>query len=68
MNLSKAQIEVNLPLQYDTWYQDWSSADDKDIKAQSGKTFAFEYLINGVKEAYETRNKNYLNFSIQLNK
>ena len=68
MNLSEAKIQVTLPLQYDTWYLDWSCPDDKDIANAENKTFAFEHLIKGVKEAYETKNKNYIDFSLTLNK
>jgi len=68
MPLSTATINVSLPLKYDTWYLNWSTMDDKNILEQQGKTFAFEYLIDGVKEAYETKNKSYINFSFTLTK
>lgn len=68
MALSEAKINVSLPLHYDTWYIDWSCMDDKTLASIEGKTFALEHLINGVKEAYETKNKNYIDFSISLKK
>jgi hypothetical protein len=68
MPLSTAGIHLNLPLKYDTWYLDWSTMNDKTLKMQEGKTFALEYLIDGVKEAYENKNKNYLDFSLTLTK
>jgi hypothetical protein len=68
MTLTEAKINITLPLQYDTWYRDWSCEDDKDLSKVEGKTFALEHLIVGVKEAYETKNKNYINFSITLTK
>jgi len=68
MPLQEATIKVSLPLQYDTWYLDWSTSDDGDITATGNKTFALEHLINGVKEAYETKNKNYIDFLITLKK
>lgn len=68
MPLSEAKVHVSLPLQYDTWYLDWSCMDDRDIAAAEGKTFALEYLVQGMKEAYETKNKNYIDFLITLNK
>lgn len=68
MALSEAKINVTLPLHYDTWYLDWSCIDDKDLSKVEGKTFALEHLITGVKDAYETKNKNYINFSLTLNK
>lgn len=68
MNLKEADFNVTLPLQYDTWYLDWTCVDDKDVSNIENKTFALEHLINGVKEAYETKNKNYIDFTIKLNK
>src|SRR5690606_29248812 len=66
MPLKEASIKFSLPLQYDTWYLKWSTPDDKNIAAAGEKTFALEHLINGVKEAYETKNKHYINSSISL--
>jgi len=68
MALSDAKIIVTLPLHYDTWYLDWSCIDDKDLNKVEGKSFALENLITGVKDAYETKNKNYINFSLTLKK
>jgi hypothetical protein len=68
MPLTTASIHFTLPLKYDNWYSGWSTNDDKDILSQQGKTFALNFLIDGVKEAYETKNKNYIDFSINLNK
>lgn len=68
MRLNDATINLALPLQYDTWYLDWSVNDDKSITSLGKKTFAFEHLVNGVKEAYETRNKSYIDISIALKK
>ena len=67
MALKKAGITVKLPLRYDTWYTAWSCMDDRSLAGScAGKTFALEYLITGVKEAYETKNGNYLDFTINL--
>ncbi len=68
MMVPVASINVTLPLKYDNWYNAWSCMDDKDITAEAGKTFAFEYLIQGVIEAYETKNKDYINLNFNLNK
>jgi len=68
MNLANGNIKLVLPLKYDSWYQGWSTMDDRDAKATINKTFAFEHLIHGVMEAYETKNKNLIDFSIILNK
>lgn len=67
MTLPNASIHVSLPLEYDTWYLDWSTPDDKNPKDRAGKTFALDNLIRGVQEAYFTSNSNYLDFSIALN-
>ncbi len=66
MNLPNASVHVTMPQQYDTWYKNWSAMDDKNADAIQNKTFAFDYLITGVKEAYENKNKNYIDFSIRL--
>jgi len=68
MSLSQSEIHFNLPLKYDTWYKDWSTMNDKGNQFEPGKTFALEHLINGVKEAYETPNSNYIDFSLLLTK
>jgi len=67
--LKNASIAARLPLRYDTWYQDWSCMDDKNLSVScSGKTFALEHLINGVREAYETKNADYINIDLKLQK
>ncbi|RYY37427.1 MAG: hypothetical protein EOP46_02705 [Sphingobacteriaceae bacterium] len=70
MNMNDAVVNLKLPLKYDMWYENWSTDDDKDMKfsGNPSKTFAFKYLINGVKEAYETREKNYIDISIPVSK
>lgn len=68
MELEKAEVHLILPLKYDTWYKEWSCMDDKNIATAANKTFAFEYLIQGVIEAYDTKNKNYVDLQITLNK
>ena len=69
MNVNNASVSLRLPVKYDMWYEDWSTEDDKRAVSQSpAKTFAFKYLINGVKEAYETRTKNYIDLSIPISK
>lgn len=67
--LKNASIAARLPLRYDTWYQDWSCMEDKNLSAScSGKTFALEHMINGVREAYETKNADYINIDLKLQK
>lgn len=68
MPLPQASIYMSLPLHYDAWYLDWSTMNDKNIMSQPDKTFALQYLISGVEDAYENKNKNYIDFSITLNK
>lgn len=65
---SSATISFQLPLKYDTWYLEWSTDDDRDVKESAGKTFGLEHLINGVREAYETNNSFFIDSSIQLTK
>jgi hypothetical protein len=68
MPLPKASVKLTLPQKYDTWYRDWSTMDDQLILNQQTKTFAFEHLINGVREAFETRDKNFIDLSLTLSK
>lgn len=68
MRLNDATINLTLPLHYDTWYLNWSVNDDRNIVDADKKTFAFEHLVNGVKEAYQLKNKNYIDCSITLKK
>lgn len=68
MTLKTATLNIRLPLRYDTWYTYWSCMDDRSPTGCSGKTFALEHLITGVREAYETRNEDYINITINLEK
>lgn len=69
MTLPNADVKLVLPLQYNDWYKSWSVMDDRDVKgASAGKTFAFEHLINGVIEAFDTGNKNLIELSIKISK
>lgn len=63
-----ASITLDLPLAYDTWYKDWSVMDDRNIAEAEKKTFAFEHLIKGVQEAYDTKNNSYLHLKLTLKK
>lgn len=65
---TQGTLGLNLPLLYDTGYKNWSTMNDKSISLIENKTFAFEHLVNGVKEAYQTTNENYFNISINLKK
>jgi hypothetical protein len=64
----KGKIELNLPLVYDNSYKEMSTMDDRTLDAIPGKTFAFEHLIDGVREAYENSNDNFIHISIPVKK
>ena len=66
LSMSESQLNVSLPMNYDTWYRDWSTMNDKTIDGRQHKTFAFQHLIDGVLEAFDTRNKEFIKFSINL--
>lgn len=68
LSMTEAQLQVSLPMKYDTWYKEWSTMNDKSVGGRQHKTFALEHLIDGVLEAYNSRNKEYINFSINLTK
>lgn len=61
-------LHLTLPVRYDTWYTDWSTMDDRTTAGRKGKTFAFNYLLTGVKEAYQSVNNSFININIKLTK
>ena len=63
-----AKIDLNLPLIYDNTYKDLSTMDDRTLDSIPGKTFAFEHLIDGVREAYENSNESFIHISIPVKK
>ncbi|MFD2584927.1 hypothetical protein ACFSR6_20690 [Pedobacter vanadiisoli] len=67
IQLENASLQITLPLQYDTWYQNWSTMDDKQVKTLGKKTFAFQYLVNGIMEAYNNTDKNFIDLKFQIN-
>jgi len=68
LSMTETQLQVSLPMKYDTWYKEWSTMNDKSVGGRQDKTFALEHLIDGVLEAYDSRNKEFINFSINLTK
>jgi hypothetical protein len=64
----KGSIGVKLPLLYDTAYKNWSIMDDRSKSSITNKTFAFEYLVDGIREAYQNNNEYYINISINIKK
>lgn len=63
-----ASFTVSLPLEYSTEYEKWSIMDDRNVSDISGKTFAFIHLVDGVREAYQRKNQDFINISIKLKK
>lgn len=63
-----ADVRISLPLQYDTSYRKLSIMDDRKIASLSGKTFAFQYLVDGVRSAYQNANQEFINISIPIKK
>jgi len=64
----KASINLKLPLVYDNGYKAMSTMDDRNLDSIPGKTFAFEHLIDGVREAYENADENFIHISIPVKK
>ena len=64
----KGNIDLKLPLVYDNGYKAMSTMDDRNLDSIPGKTFAFEHLIDGVREAYENSNDNFIHISIPVKK
>lgn len=67
IRLPYATISLTLPLEYDSWSQEWSTMDDKGINKLGKKTFAFTHLVDGVKEAYNNSGKNFIDLKFQIN-
>ncbi len=67
---SKEVLKFTLPYKADTWYEEWTTMDDSNIKMEAfPQTFAFKHLVNGVKEAYQLNaNPNVLEISIPISK
>jgi hypothetical protein len=60
-------INVKLPFQYDNWYElgNWSCDDDSQGHDYTNKTFMFHKIIEGISQAYNTKN-DFINFSIKV--
>ena len=65
---STGTIVLELPLRYDLAYKDWSVMDDRNVAGIGRKTFAFEHLVDGIREAYQNNNENYVHITINLKK
>ena len=61
-------LNIRLPLQYDTSYRRQSVMDDRNVKDASGKTFALEHLVDGVRNAYQNNDQNFIQISIPVKK
>ena len=64
----EGNIELELPLKYDTLYKKFSTMDDRKKDSLAGKTFAFEHLVDGVRTAYEDLNQRFIHISIPVKK
>ena len=64
----ETSLHLTLPVKYDTWYTNWSTMDDRTAEGRKGKTFAFDYLLTGVKEAYQTGSNDFMDLNIKLTK
>lgn len=65
MNSKNGSIKLSMPYEYDTWYTKWSVEDDKTMDLNKS-TFAFDYFINGIIDAYKSNNRNFIDLSITL--
>ncbi len=68
MYKSNTEMKISLPLQYDTSYHSQSIMDDRNVKDISGKTFALEHLIDGVRAAYQNPNQDFISITIPIKK
>jgi hypothetical protein len=65
---TKGELQFSLPLQYDTSYRQLSVMDDRNVANISGKTFGFEYLVDGVRAAYQNPDENFITIAIPIKK
>ncbi|WP_234734989.1 hypothetical protein [Tellurirhabdus bombi] len=66
---NEATVAIKLPVRFDNWYEkDWTTLDDRTAAGRRGKTFALQYLMSGVKEAYQSSTNDFLNLTIKLKK
>ncbi len=65
---TSGELQMALPLQYDTSYRKLSIMDDRNVANISGKTFGFEYLVDGVRAAYQNPNQDFITIAIPIKK
>ncbi|AQG78305.1 hypothetical protein [Spirosoma montaniterrae] len=63
---NEADVTLSLPARTDMWYADWSTSDDRTPAGRRNKTFAFNELMTGVREAYQSGNNEYINLKFKL--
>ena len=58
------KLQDNIP----KWITNSSTLDDRDISKNTNKTFGFEYLVDGIKEAYQktSEEENLFSFEIEI--
>lgn len=66
LKLPSTTVQLVLPLQYDTWYTAWSSMDDRYMNASVPQTFALNYLVDGLMQAYNTKYQDYIRLSFTI--
>jgi hypothetical protein len=64
--LKEGSIDLQLPLRYDDWYQEWSTDSDLTKSEREGKTFALNHLIEGVISAYTPKYQNFIKLTIKI--
>lgn len=64
----RTDLQLTLPLQYDTSYRNLSIMDDRSAANLAGKTFAFQHLVDGVRSAYQNSNQEFIHISIPIKK
>lgn len=62
----QGSVELSLAKTESPWYKQWSVDDDRTIEQNEGKTFALQYLIEGVREAYRREDDAYFTINIPL--
>ena len=59
-------LHISMPYSYKSWYEEWSIDSDLTKKDLSGKTFAFDQIVEAFKETMKDDSKDIINIKIPI--
>jgi len=68
MLVEEDTLYITMPFKYPTWYQNWWTHDDTDLKNIESKTFAIDQIIMAFIETIQDDKKNIINIKIPVKK